>query len=166
VKNSAVPPSSNKKSNRKKVLFICLGNACRSPMAESIARRDAADVIEACSAGLSPLGHVPVLTMQTLAANGYPIEDLCSTPITRAVWDAADTVINMSGVPKHLAFVDYGKVEDWHVQDPYGNDPVLYQTIYEDIRRKVAQLAERLRGVTPRVTDVKVHGEVIEDHEK
>ena len=56
------------------MLFICLGNACRSPMAESIARRDAADVIEACSAGLTPLGFVPVLTMQTLAANGYSIE--------------------------------------------------------------------------------------------
>jgi protein-tyrosine-phosphatase len=109
---------------------------------------------------------VPVLTMQTLAANGYSIEDLCSTPVTRAVWDAADMVINMSGVPKHLAFIDYGKVEDWDVQDPYGNDPVLYQTIYEDIQRKVAQLAERLRGVTPMVTDVKVQGEVIEDHEK
>jgi protein-tyrosine-phosphatase len=135
-------------------------------MAESIARRDAADVIEACSAGLTPLGYVPVLTMQTLAANGYSIEDLCSTPVTRAVWDAADMVINMSGVPKHLAFIDYGKVEDWDVQDPYGNDPVLYQTIYEDIQRKVAQLAERLRGVTPMVTDVKVQGEVIEDHEK
>jgi arsenate reductase (thioredoxin) len=166
VKNPAVAQRSNHKYNRKKVLFVCLGNACRSPMAESIARRDAADVIEACSAGLTPLGFVPVLTMQTLAANGDSIEDLCSTPITRAVWDAADMVINMSGVPKHLAFVDYGKVEDWDVQDPYGNDPVLYQTIYEDIQRKVAQLADRLRGVTPRGTDVKVRGEVIEDHEK
>jgi protein-tyrosine-phosphatase len=116
-------------------------------MAESIARREAADVIEACSAGLTPLGYVPVLTMQTLAANGYSIEDLCSTPITRAVWDAADMVINMSGIAKQRAFIDCGKVEDWDVQDPYGNDPVLYQTIYEDIQRKVAQLAERLRSM-------------------
>jgi arsenate reductase (thioredoxin) len=166
VKNSAVPPSSNQKSNRKKVLFICLGNACRSPMAESIARRDAADVIEACSAGLTPLGFVPVLTMQTLAANGYSIESLCSTPIARAVWDAADMVINMSGVPKHLAFIDCGKVEDWDVQDPYGSDPVLYQTIYEDIQRKVAQLAERLRGAEAKSKAVKPRGEVVGGHEK
>jgi protein-tyrosine-phosphatase len=115
-------------------------------MAESIARRDAADVIEACSAGLSPLGFVPVFTMQTLAANGCSIENLDSTPITRAVWDAADIVINMSGVAKERAFMDYEKVEDWDVQDPYGSDPVLYQTIYEDIQRRVAQLAKRLRG--------------------
>jgi arsenate reductase (thioredoxin) len=166
VKNPTERPISGEQRKRKKVLFVCLGNACRSPMAESIARRDAADVIEACSAGLTPLGFVPMLTMQTLAANGYSIEELYSTPITRAVWDAADIVINMSGVPKQLAFIDYEKVEDWDVQDPYGNDPVLYQTIYEDIQRNVAQLAERLRGVTPKGTEVKVRGKVIEDYEK
>jgi protein-tyrosine-phosphatase len=135
-------------------------------MAESIARRDAADVIEACSAGLTPLGFLPVLTMQTLATNSYSIESLCSKPISRAVWDAADIVINMSGVPKHLAFVDYVKVEDWDVQDPYGNDPILYQTIYEDIQRKVAQLAQRLRGAAPKGVMAKSGGEVTGDQEK
>jgi arsenate reductase (thioredoxin) len=166
VKKPAAQPTSKEKSNRKKVLFICLGNACRSPMAESIARRDAADVIEAGSAGLTPLGFVPVLTMQTLAANSYSIEGLCSSPITREVWDGADMVINMSGVPKEHAFVDYGKVEDWDVQDPYGSDPVLYQTIYEDIQRKVVQLAERLRGAVPKGVAAKSGGKVIGDQEK
>ena len=135
-------------------------------MAESIARRDAGDVIEACSAGLTPLGFVPALTMQTLATNSYSIESLCSKPISGAVWEAADVVINMSGVPKQLAFVEYAKVEDWDVQDPYGNDPILYQTIYEDIQRKVAQLAERLRGAMPKGPAAKSGGEVIGDQEK
>jgi protein-tyrosine-phosphatase len=166
VKKPAAQPTSKKKSYRKKVLFVCLGNACRSPMAEAIARRDAADVIEACSAGLSPLAYVPVLTTQTLAANGYSIENLCSTPITRAVWDSADVVINMSGVAKERAFTDPEKVEDWDVPDPYGSDPVLYQTIYEDIQRKVVQLAERLRGAVPKGIVAKSGGEVIEDQEK
>ena len=135
-------------------------------MAESIARRDAADVIEACSAGLTPLGFLPILTMETLTANSYSIEGLCSTPITGEVWDAADMVINMSGVPKQLAFVDYGKVEDWDVQDPYGSDPVLYQTIYEDIQRRVAQLADRLRGASQKDALPKSAGKVTRDHGK
>jgi protein-tyrosine-phosphatase len=136
-------------------------------MAESIARRDAADVIEACSAGLSPLGFVPVLTMQTLAANGYSIESLDSTPITRAAWDAADIVINMSGVAKERAFMDYRKVEDWDVQDPYGSDPALYQTIYEDIQRRVAELAERLRSAALEDAPAKLAGGgVVGDHGK
>lgn len=135
-------------------------------MAESIARRDAGDVIEACSAGLSPLGFVPVLTTQTLTANGYSIESLDSTPVTRVVWDAADIVINMSGVPKERAFMDYGKVEDWDVQDPYGTDPVLYQTIYEDIRRRVVQLAKRLRDASLKDTPIKLGDLVVGDDRK
>ena len=42
---------------RKRVLFICVGNSCRSPMAEALARHLAADVIEPQSAGISPLGE-------------------------------------------------------------------------------------------------------------
>jgi hypothetical protein len=57
-------------------------------------------------------------------------------------------------------------VEDWDVQDPYGTDPVLYQTIYEDIQRRVSQLAERLRGAGMRDAAAKCGGEVIGDHEK
>jgi protein-tyrosine-phosphatase len=118
-------------------------------MAESIARHDAADVIEPLSAGLSPLGFLPALTTQTLVNNGNSAEALISTPITRDVWEAADVVINMSGVPKERAFPDHQKVEDWDVQDPYGGDPALYQTIYEDIRQRITLLAERLRKAVP-----------------
>jgi protein-tyrosine-phosphatase len=149
VKNPVARLGVNENSTRKKVLFVCLGNACRSPMAESIARHDADDVIEPFSAGLSPLGFLPALTTQTLIANEYPIDDLISTPITDDVWDAADIVINMSGVPKERAFPDHQKVEDWDVQDPYGGDPALYQNTYDDIRRRIALLAERLRKAVP-----------------
>src|SRR5215471_15053573 len=51
------------------VLFVCIGNSCRSPMAEAIALRDAADLFQCGSAGLSPLGVVQKQTLQTLQAN-------------------------------------------------------------------------------------------------
>ena len=41
-----------------KVLFICLGNSCRSPMAEAIARHRYPVLIEASSAGLMALGVI------------------------------------------------------------------------------------------------------------
>jgi arsenate reductase (thioredoxin) len=130
---------------KKKVLFVCMGNACRSPMAESIARRDAADILEVTSAGISPLGFLPELTQKTLTGNECSIEFLSSKPITRELWDSADIVINMSGLDRHRAFPQPAKVEDWQVQDPYGADPELYQKIYEDIRERVGKLADRLR---------------------
>ena len=133
----------NKK--RTKVLFVCLGNACRSPMAEAIAGRLGGDVMEASSAGLTPLGRVEMLTMETLARNGYRADGLRSKAIGVAELEAADIVINMSGRSKEVEFADPSKVEDWRVQDPYGADAELYQEIFEEIERRVAELANRVR---------------------
>ena len=128
-----------------KVLFVCIGNSCRSPMAEAIARKDFADIIEASSAGLAPLGFVAEATKMTLTANGYPADGLESKPILTEVWDAADIVINMSGRPRERAFRDFSKVEDWNIEDPYGDDPEVYQRICEHIRRHVAALTAKLK---------------------
>jgi arsenate reductase (thioredoxin) len=114
-------------------------------MAEAIALRDAADVIEAASAGLAPLGFVAAQTKRTLTENGYSIDELKSKPIVGEAWDAADLVINMSGRPKVRVFPDFGKVEDWEIEDPYGEDPEVYQRIFEEIRKRVSALAERLQ---------------------
>ncbi|HXJ06394.1 MAG TPA: low molecular weight phosphatase family protein [Candidatus Acidoferrum sp.] len=134
-----------KKPARRKVLFVCIGNACRSPMAEAIACRLAGDVMEASSAGLTPLGRVEPLTTQTLVRNGYRPEGLESKPIALEASETADLIINMSGWPKEIAFEDPGKVESWQVEDPYGADAELYQRIFEDIEKRVAELADRLR---------------------
>jgi len=115
-------------------------------MAEAIALRDAADVIEATSAGLAPLGFVAETTKRTLKENGYAGDELKSKPIMREAWDVADLVINMSGRPKGRVFPDFGKVEDWDVEDPYGEDAEVYQRIFEEIRSRVSALAERLRN--------------------
>jgi arsenate reductase (thioredoxin) len=139
-------------TERVRVLFVCIGNSCRSPMAESIALRDAADLIDTASAGLSPLGIVQKLTLQTLQANGYPTDGLYSKPILNDAWSDADLVINMSGCPRERAFArgDWQKVEDWNVEDPYGSDPAVYQRIFEDIRTRIDALAARLRERRPR----------------
>ncbi len=128
-----------------KVLFLCIGNSCRSPMAEAIARGSAGDAIEASSAGLVPLGYVARMTKQTLEKNGYSAEQLASKSIEPEIWKAAELVINMSGRPREGLFGDWDKVEDWEIEDPYGADPEVYQRIFEEIERRVNGLTERLR---------------------
>jgi arsenate reductase len=136
----------NDSSKKTSVLFVCIGNSCRSPMAESIALRDAADLFESSSAGLSPLGMVQKLTLETLQSNGYPTDGLYSKPILSAAWADADLVINMSGYPRERAFPrsEWDKVEDWLVEDPYGCDLAVYQRIFEDIRTRIGSLTARL----------------------
>lgn len=134
-----------RRSRRARVLFVCIGNACRSPMAEAIARSDAADVIEPSSAGLAPLGYIADLTKQTLIRNGYYTDGLASNVLTPQAGDAVDIVINMTGRPLEKMFRDAGKVEDWIVEDPFGADPETYQRIFESIQRRVNLLALAFR---------------------
>jgi arsenate reductase len=120
-------------------------------MAESIGRRDAADLFESSSAGLSPLGVVQKLTLATLKTNGYPTDGLSSKAILNSDWAAADLVINMSGYSRERTFPrgEWHKIEDWNVDDPYGSDPAVYQRIFEDIRIRIEALAARLRERQP-----------------
>jgi len=131
--------------NTFRVLFVCIGNACRSPMAESIALRDASDIIDPSSAGLFPLGYIPSSTQQTLQNNGYSPEGLSSKPILRDAWDNADLIINLSGGRSNPLFDHSERVEDWDIADPFGGGPEVYQEILEEIAGRVRSLADRLR---------------------
>ena len=142
--NSLVP-----QSDKLHVLFVCLGNACRSPMAESIARHHASDIIEPSSAGLYPLGSISGLTLQTLLANGYPVDGLSSKPLHPEALHDSDLVINLTGQPIDHLFTRHPNVEDWNVEDPYGQDPATYQRILDEIESRVLSLATRLRAVQP-----------------
>ena len=114
-------------------------------MAEAIAKREAADILEASSAGLYPLGEIPDETQETLSHNGYSAVGLSSKPITNKTWNEADLVINLSGRIRDIAFDDPAKVEDWDVADPYGANPAFYQTILEQLQQRIRLLADRLR---------------------
>ena len=115
-------------------------------MAEAIARRIGRGVMEASSAGLTPLGHVEEMTKQTLLKNGYAADGLTSKPIQKMELEKTDLVVNMSGRSWDMAFDGLKDVEHWQVEDPYGADAEIYQRIFEDIEKRVAKLADRLRG--------------------
>ena len=133
------------RAHRIRVLFVCVGNACRSPMAEAISRCDAADVMESSSAGLYPLGYIAELTKQTLVKNGYSANGLTSDALRKEAVEGADFIINMTGRAREDVFHGQENVEDWLVEDPFGTDPETYQRVFESIQRRVNQLAFRLR---------------------
>jgi len=137
-----------------RILFVCVGNACRSPIAEAVARHVASDVIEASSAGIAPLGRIEQTTQETLIANGYAHRGLTSKGLSRAAIENADLVINMSGRTLDGIFDNSRaasgsnlarKVEVWNVADPYGETGAVYQKILEELETKILLLASRLR---------------------
>ena len=58
------------KNAKRKVLFLCTGNSCRSQMAEAIVNQQLTDEWEAYSAGTQPAGSVHPLALRALAEIG------------------------------------------------------------------------------------------------
>jgi arsenate reductase (thioredoxin) len=131
---------------RKKILFVCVGNACRSQMAEAIARHVAADVIEPTSAGLVALGEITGPTLAVLGEHGYSAEGQHSKSLVVEELSAADLVVNMTGRSGAAIFKGLtSPVEDWDVGDPYGFSLTVYREIRDEIEARVEDLARRLR---------------------
>ena len=85
------------KRRRTRVMFLCLGNSCRSQMAEALARHHAADFIEPSSAGLIPLGFIAQGTVDALRERGVDSNGQSSKPLRDAQLDATDLLVNLSG---------------------------------------------------------------------
>jgi arsenate reductase len=132
--------------SRTKVLFLCIGNACRSQMAEAIARHSASDVIEPSSAGLVPFGEIPSTTLIVLRERGFSADGQTSKPLRSEDMAAVDIVINMTGRSGTAIFKEpVTQVEDWDVGDPYGSDLAVYREIRDQIEARIEDLARRLR---------------------
>lgn len=140
-------------TSRFRVLFVCIGNACRSPIAEAVARHLCSDIIEPSSAGLCPLGRLAENTQRVLRAHGYPIDHLESKSLRRDAMQSADIIINMSGEALDCLLEGGSaedsrlaqKVEHWPIDDPYGDTSDAYQRTLEELETRILGLATRLR---------------------
>jgi arsenate reductase (thioredoxin) len=134
----------------KRVLFVCVGNACRSQMAEALARHHASDVIEPTSAGISPLGIIVDETRKVLLERGIRMPGQTSKGTSETDVQAAQLIVNLTGIHGPALFKDTlaARVEDWEVTDPYGDDMQVYRRVCDEIEARVIDLAARLRVET------------------
>jgi len=102
----------------KRVLFVCIGNACRSQMAEGFARAYGSDVIIAASAGLGPANNVARDTKAAMAEKGIDLRDHFPKAIRHLGRAQFDLVVNMSGSEILDDEVPGATVVEWDVEDP------------------------------------------------
>lgn len=127
----------------KRVLFLCIGNSCRSPMAEGFARAYGSDVIEPVSAGLSPALIVQPLTKQVMEAKNIHIDDLSPKDLGQIDLRSIELIVNISGRPLPPGMPV--EVREWKVDDPIGRDEETYVAVRDQLEHLVMGLICDLR---------------------
>ena len=130
-----------------RVMFVCIGNSCRSPMAEAIAQTKHPDIIDACSSGVAPASIIQPSTLRCLEEKFFRL-DAEKTPqkLQKSNWREMDVIVNMSG-SGILPFVPgfKGSTLIWEVADPMGQPMSAYRSACDVIERHVDKLATMLR---------------------
>jgi arsenate reductase len=126
-----------------RVLFVCLGNSCRSQMAEALARAYGSDVLLPASAGLMPAAIIAPLTRQVLAEKNVQLHAQFPKALNFISREQFDLAVNMSGLPiPRIA----PRVLEWTVEDPIGQSPEVYRTVLNQIEDLVMRLILELRS--------------------
>lgn len=141
----------------KRVLFVCTGNTCRSPLAEYILKLKTAGAWEVKSAGVAAYpgngasNHVVSLLKERDVDVKHKAQLVTPELIT---W--ADIVLTMTGVHRQMlqeAFPEYadridtikhfvtGRHED--VIDPYGGSEAAYRATHEELEGLIERLIEK-----------------------
>jgi arsenate reductase len=102
----------------KRVLFVCIGNACRSQMAEAFARVYGSDVLVPASAGLAPAGSVARDTTRAMAEKDIDLRHHFPKAVRNLGRAQFDLVINMSGSAIPAGQIPGAQEVEWDVDDP------------------------------------------------
>jgi arsenate reductase len=78
-----------------KILFVCVGNSCRSQMAEAFANHLGNGKVQASSAGSAPLGTIIPETHEVMKEKGISLEGQWSKGLPDVPVAEMDAVVSM-----------------------------------------------------------------------
>jgi arsenate reductase len=129
------------------VLFVCVGNAARSQMAEGFLRDLGGGRFQVSSAGLMPHWRVDPQAIVVMRAVGVDISG--QEPKGLEAVDAAgqDVIITLCAASDDLCPTGFkGQIRHWGIEDPHGQPVEVYRARRDEIRGKVKELVGELGG--------------------
>ena len=146
-----------------RILFVCTGNTCRSPMAAEIARRVAAErglgdvIVESAGTGAYDGSGASDGALLVAMEHGGDLAAHRAQVLTRDLVHRSDLVLVMGdrhlerveelgGRGKSFLLTDYASHGgDAHsVSDPFGGDLATYRDTYEELEREIRRALDRL----------------------
>jgi protein-tyrosine-phosphatase len=146
-----------------KLLFVCTGNTCRSPMSEAIARKyiieRGLEDMDVASAGTSAWDGAPASDGALLVGleRRLDLSTHRSQQITRALIESSDLIFTMG--PHHLERVEAlggaGKsfmltsyptpgTSGRTISDPMGGDLDVYRSAADELETEIRRVIDRL----------------------
>ncbi|MCW4033988.1 MAG: low molecular weight phosphatase family protein [Candidatus Bathyarchaeota archaeon] len=132
-----------------KVLFVCTGNACRSPLADALLKKYRPD-IDVESAGTYPYYKVVELTRRYAQKEGVE-ELLKNVPDGLQSKDLNEYDVIVAMESEHEAAIIRqnpncaDKIEVWHINDPYNQPFKQACHEFDRIKSKVAHMAKSIK---------------------
>ena len=143
----------------RKIIFVCTGNTCRSPMAEAVLRselrrlniRDAA----VFSAGLkaSENGNINPNSAAVLSENGLSIDNFSSRELDPDMLGKAYAIICMTDRQRDILMdmrwnilrrAGFSDIAGYEIPDPFGKNLDCYRLTYQKIVGGMSALIEKL----------------------
>jgi protein-tyrosine-phosphatase len=132
----------------RRILFVCVGNSCRSQMAEGFTMAYGQGKVEVKSAGTAASGVVNRDTIEAMAEKGIDISGQTSDQLTDEMLEWADAVVTLGCCSvEELCPVSFkGKKYDWPIEDPLGKPMEVMRRVRDDVEKRVNALIEELSG--------------------
>jgi len=131
-----------------RIVFICIGNMCRSPMAEGFAAHLGGDLVEVYSAGTNPTGVVSEDSIYMMDEIDIDISHQRSNSLRSIPVDEIDIAVSMA--PDSAASLMppgfRGRAVDWDVDDPISSGVDTFRRVRDEIEVLVRGLLDDIRS--------------------
>jgi arsenate reductase len=130
--------------DRKKILFLCTENSCRSQMASAFAQHFAGDRIEVESAGSNPAAKVNDVMVQVMQEKGIDMAFRKPKSTAEATSSMTPELIVSMGCEKGCPLFPDAPYQDWNLPDPADKSIGFMREIRDTIEQRVRSFIETL----------------------
>jgi len=129
---------------RRRILFVCRENACRSQMAAAFARYLGGDRIDAAGAGSQPADKVNPAMQAAMADKGIDLAFARTRLLNETITRHRPEMIVTMGCKEECARFSGVPVEDWDLPDPAGQPEAAMAAVRDEIEERVRRIIKRI----------------------